>query len=277
MKRTTIISVLFLLLFPGSGFSGFCQDKPMEIYCKHFFYGYPLGTPKTNDLIIRDIYALSNNDQTKFADWVAYRCTITDLMGENDQSRIWRTDPWLDKNETLPATGVQDAYKEASKELKVDRGHQAPLASFRGSMYWYQTNYYSNITPQKSELNEGPWVHLEDMERDIVKCNKVIYVMTGPLYEKEMPTLPNVKVEHKIPSGYWKIIIVPRDEKTFDTASFIFDQEAKRDEKVLPHLTTIRDIENRTHLNFLWQLDEAIQNKVETQKNQAFAEKYFKE
>jgi len=44
-----------------------------EIHCKHFFYGYPTGTPQSNDLIIRDIYALSSNDDTKLADWVAYR------------------------------------------------------------------------------------------------------------------------------------------------------------------------------------------------------------
>ena len=43
-----------------------------EIHCKHFFKGCPKGTPKTNDLIIRDIDSMSSNDSTKFADWVAY-------------------------------------------------------------------------------------------------------------------------------------------------------------------------------------------------------------
>jgi endonuclease G len=47
------------------------DDAYAEIHCKHFFYGYPTGTPPTNDLIIRDDYALSSNDETKFADWVA--------------------------------------------------------------------------------------------------------------------------------------------------------------------------------------------------------------
>src|SRR5690606_9298182 len=44
-----------------------------EVHCKHFFYGRPRGTPYTNDLIIRDGYAMSSNDDTKLADWVAYR------------------------------------------------------------------------------------------------------------------------------------------------------------------------------------------------------------
>ena len=36
---------------------------------------HPTGAPTSNDLIIRDTYALSNNDARKFADWVAYRLT----------------------------------------------------------------------------------------------------------------------------------------------------------------------------------------------------------
>ena len=44
-----------------------------EIHSKHFFFGYPYGAPATNDMIIRSIYALSSNDETKFADWVSYQ------------------------------------------------------------------------------------------------------------------------------------------------------------------------------------------------------------
>jgi endonuclease G, mitochondrial len=286
MKRIFLIFIVLTTFIFTAAYTpayGQSQEKPMKILCKHFFYGYPLGSPKTNELIIRDIYAMSNNNQTKFADWVAYRSTVIEVMGEGDQTRNWRTDPWLDKtNETLEAgSGAHDAYKGSREALDVDRGHQAPLASFKGSIYWYQANFYSNITPQKSELNEGPWVRLEEMERNIVRTNKTIYVMTGPLYEREMPKLPNVKVEHRLPSGYWKIIIVPwsdnKNDKGFDAAAFIFDQETKRDEKVLPHLTTIRTIEKKTGLNFLWLLDQAAQDKIENNNNLAFAEKYFKE
>jgi len=42
-----------------------------EIHAPHCLLGCPLGGPVSNDLIVREIYALSSNDQTKFADWVA--------------------------------------------------------------------------------------------------------------------------------------------------------------------------------------------------------------
>ena len=276
MKQLFIVMIVLSLSVPIlSAGAPEKAGQPMEIYCKHFFYGYPLGTPASNDLIIRDIYALSNNDRTKFADWVAFRLTINDVLGECDLTRIWRKDPWLDENETLDVN--PDAYKDSNKELQVDRGHQAPLASFGGTRTWHESNYLSNITPQKSELNQGPWMHMEEMVREIVRGNRVVYVMTGPLYEKDMPRLPNVKVEHRIPSGYWQIVIVEGKGNTFESAAFIFPQDTPRKDKVLQHLTTIRVIEERSGLNFLWLLEDDLENKVETTDNRAFAEKYFGE
>ena len=79
MKRLSIFGSLAMCLFLGM----FLLDAkappsnppPPEIRCKHFIYGYPLGTPESNDLLIRDSYAMSTNDETKFADWVCYRLT----------------------------------------------------------------------------------------------------------------------------------------------------------------------------------------------------------
>jgi len=280
--RKLVFPVLTILIILFSGVRGFTQDAPMEIHCKHFFHGYPLGTPPTNDLIIRDIYALSNNDTTKFADWVAYRLSVLEVIGYNDQKREWRTDPWLDENETLDAKpDRKDAYKGANTAIKVDRGHQAPLASFRGTLCWYQTNYYSNITPQKSELNQGPWKTLEDTVRDIVKTNKTVYVMTGPLYDKPREEkLPNVTKDYKFPSGYWKIVCVLDDEDNMDkfqVAAFIFPQDTPKSAKVLAHLTTIRAIEEKSKLNFLWELDDTVETRVETTDDSDWIKDYIKE
>jgi hypothetical protein len=42
--------ILFLLLiYPLHSYA-----EPPEIHCKHFIYGCPMGTPPTNDLIIRE-------------------------------------------------------------------------------------------------------------------------------------------------------------------------------------------------------------------------------
>lgn len=257
-------SLLALLLAPFVFLEAYSQSEEYrpEIHCKHFFYGYPYGTPKTNDLIIRDIYALSNNDKTKFADWVAYRLDVKTISGPT-KKRNWNPDPWLDPGETLEPEPNHGDYKGAHDSLKTDRGHQAPLASFDGDDAWFETNYFSNITPQKSNLNQGPWMRLEKKVRKLVESYEVIYVMTGPLYEKEMPKLPNSDEEHTVPSGYWKIILYENSQGYIHACSFIFDQETPRKAKIIDHLVTIDEVEKRSDLDFLWLLPDKKEKAIE--------------
>lgn len=252
--------ILFIFLVGSLPNMLLAQDFP-EIHCKHFFFGYPTGTPSTNDLIIRDIYALSSNDNTKFADWVAYRLDRKTISGEPNPERKWKADPWLNDNETLEP----EDYKNVSR-ASMDRGHQAPLASFKGTKYSADTNYLSNITPQKSDLNQGAWVRLENKEREFALSYGVIYVMTGPLYESQMVQLPNADEVHIVPSGYWKIILIKAGESlnSIIAVSFIFNQETKRGEKFLDHLVTINEIEKRSGLDFLRELPDTLEEQIES-------------
>jgi len=63
----------------------------------------------------------------------------------------------------------------------------------------------------------------------------------------------------------------------FQVAAFIFPQDTPRNAKVLAHLTTIRAIEEKSKLNFLWELDDTVENKVETTDNSAWIKDYIKE
>lgn len=247
------------------------QSRP-EIHCRHFFKGYPFGAPASNDLIIHDIYALSNNDQTKFADWVAYRITIHEADGDLGLERNWRSEEWLDGDETLEASD----YSGANSAHDYERGHQAPLGSFKNSVYASQTNYLSNITPQKSDLNQGPWVKLEDDVRGLVMKGNTVFVMTGPIYEREMPALPKANEAHKVPSAYWKVIIVPTGKSTFEHAAFIMDQNSGRNDSVISKIVTIDEVEKRSGLDLLWELKDADESAVESNNNAAWVNSWAK-
>ena len=277
--RTSVYSslmIVFSLLITSCTFqvNGQTPSTTAEIHCKHFFYGYPAGTPSTNDLIIRDIYALSSNDDTKMADWVAYRLNQATVEGEVQTTRNWKVDPWLDDNETLEPADYNGAYAG----IGVDRGHQAPLASFKGTDFWKETNYLSNITPQKSALNQGPWRFLEDKVRNLVMEGHTVYIMTGPLYERSMPGLPNADETHKVPSGYWKIVLVQDGSaaNSIKSASFIFDQETPGSAKVIDHLISIDAIEGRSGLDFLWELPDELEDSLEQAEFREWAEQYFR-
>jgi len=216
------------------------------IVSQHCIGSCPDGA-ESNQIIKREIYTLSNNAETKFADWVCYKVT-PQTIGKSKKRR-WKADPALQEPQTLEPGD----YKAAHKTIKTDRGHQAPLASFAGTPYWKQTNYLSNITPQKSALNQGAWVRLESKVRKLAKKYGEVWVMTGPLYTKEMPKLPGADEPHTVPSGYWKIVIVKTSSKEtpYQHASFIFPQTAGRKDNICEYKRKITDIESKSKLRFI--------------------------
>ena len=190
-----------------------------ELHTFHCLYGCPLGAPATNDTIVREIYTLSTNDLTKMADWVAYRVTPASIGPSGD--RDWEADPSLAGDERL----TPQAYDGANRALRVDRGHQTPLAAMSGTPFARDTNILSNITPQSSALNQGPWNALETQERQLAqRLNTAVYVYTGPLYERLMAPLPAGPVLQRVPSGFWKVVALQDGRLT----AFIFDQATPR-------------------------------------------------
>lgn len=225
-----------------------------EIHTFHCLHGCPSGASATNDLIVREIYTLSSNDRTKFADWVAYRVT-SETVGTSE-GRNWQPDPWLEDSETLEP----EDYDDAPTALQIDRGHQAPLAAFSGTDHVEDTNVLSNITPQKSALNQAPWQRLEAQERRFVRRSaatdpvKVLYVLTGPLYERPMPPMPMPEgyERHRVPSGYWKVLATEDGR----AVAFIFDQDTPRNANHCDFRSSIEQIEIRADLTLFPRLHE---------------------
>lgn len=253
-----VFVLLSLTLTPAQARDG------AELHTFHCLHGCPAGASATNDVIVREIYTLSSNDRRKFADWVAYRVT-RDTVGPSG-ARRWRADPWLSHHETLEPGD----YDDAPGALQIDRGHQAPLAAFSGTPFAADTNILSNITPQRSALNQGPWQYLEARERDLVARPgeedgaAALYVLTGPLYERlmsEMP-MPDGRRRHRVPSGYWKVLATPDGR----VAAFIFDQDTPRSADYCDFRVPVEAVEIRADLTLFprlasrafTQLDSAI-------------------
>ena len=231
-----ILTLSALLLGGGSA-----TAQQAELHTFHCLFGCPLGAPATNDTIVREIYTLSSNDITKMADWVAYRITPASIgMSE---TRNWQADPALSPDERL----TEEHYVGAPRALRIDRGHQAPLAAFSGTTVADETNILSNISPQASALNQGPWQRLEGRERELTRqFNGPVYVYTGPLFERMIQPLPAGPVMHRVPSGYWKIVALPDGRIT----AFIMDQNTPRNANFCDFRVTLMDVQLRSRLIF---------------------------
>lgn len=212
-----------------------------ELHTFHCLHGCPIGAPGIDDIIVREIYTLTSNDLTKMADWVAYRVTPSSIGPSGE--RQWAADPWLDVEETLEPKD----YDGASQALGIDRGHQAPLAGQSGTPFAADTNVLSNITPQGSALNQGAWQRLEAQENDLAQAENIaVYVLTGPLFERVLPSLPGADERHRVPSAYWKVIVT-QDGRM---AAFIMDTAALRTLDHCEARVMLDDVELRSRLAF---------------------------
>lgn len=220
-------------------------------------YVCPKAQQQQSQIIHRPIYSLSYNPVTKFAHWVAYRVTKK-TIGKGAKRR-WRQDPDL-----RPGTALSPGdFKRAHAQLGTDRGHLVPLASFGGTGLSHLTNYLSNITPQKSALNQGPWLDLEKAVRRLAKQARTsaVWVAAGPLFERPMPRLPATRKSHAVPSGYWKVIATDGDAG-WRLSAFIFDQNAHRqaDYCAARFRSTLSAVEARSKIDLFGAADEVTQS-----------------
>ena len=245
MKRPlTFVGFVYLLSTacgPTAGQTArLTADTPLNRFC---LGGCPTGKPD-NERIHHHILTLSNNPRTKFADWVAYEVHAKNFGKSRD--RQWRIDPSLNPSNTLEP----EDYYGAFQTLKTDRGHQAPLASFSATPYWYETNYLSNITPQKSQLNQGPWKKLEARVRSLARLyEESLFVLTGPAYANVKEKLPSADETHEIPAQFWKVVALVEGSEVA-MSSFMFEQHTPRSTPLCAGLVDLATIEEVTELDF---------------------------
>lgn len=238
-------------------------ERIARLESPHCLFGCPEtvlagGRGANNRVIEREIYVLSNNPKTKFADWVAYRATKSTL-GRSRRSP-WTADPQLPSDETLEP----EDYQGAHAALGTDRGHQVPLATFSGAAHAEALNYLSNATPQRSELNQRIWNRLEEAVRELVKQPDVqaVYGVTGPLFERKMGALPGADEEHVVPSGYFKILAQSTPDGV-RVAAFIMDQKIDGHDSHCTHQVTIRMVEERSGWDFFVDLEDGVEDELE--------------
>ena len=100
MNIRLIMRVITTALATVLVFASFSSSHAQEIHIVHCLKGCPTGAPATNDQVIKEIFALSSNDDRKFADWVAYRVTKDTIGFSKSLKRDWKSDPALDDNQT---------------------------------------------------------------------------------------------------------------------------------------------------------------------------------
>lgn len=149
-----------------------------------------------------------------------------------------------------------------------DRGHLAPnhlIATRYGKKAQEETFLLTNITPQKPNLNRKAWQRLEEISANHFAENFAPFtVITGPIFGKKPSFLPGYKFI-AIPKAFYKIFIKETEKgQAPKVLAFILPQNVKGNEDLSKFLVSVREIEEKTGLNFMHQLDKGVETYVET-------------
>ena len=200
-----------------------------------------LEIPKINskDIAISHTgYSLLYNETHEQANWVAY-----DLTKEETNKLFERTNKFIPDPKVKTGTANDKDYTGSG----YDKGHLAPASD----MGWSSTTmaesfYYSNVSPQTPSFNRGIWKKLEELVRSWAIENNTIYIVTGPVLTKELPTIGANKVS--VPNYFYKIIL-DYSEPSVKGIGFIIPN-AGQSEPLQHFAISIDSVEKYTGIDF---------------------------
>jgi DNA/RNA endonuclease G (NUC1) len=189
------------------------------VYAGNAEFGEPTDSDPSDDFIIRrDQYTTSYNKNRGTPNWVSYDLEQTHF-GPEDRCDCFTFDPLLPADfyhyTTADYTGAG-----AFHGYGIDRGHFArSFDRTSASLDNATTYYFSNIVPQSSEVNQGPWAIMENELGDKARFqNKEVYIIAGVAGSRG--TLKN-QGKIVIPENVWKVaVIMPRDQGLADVHSY---------------------------------------------------------
>jgi len=195
-------------------------------------------------------FTLSYSNKDKQAEWVAYYLTPASINGPQKRSSKFLPDPFL-SNPLGSSSYIKSGY---------DRGHLCPAADMKLNTTSMKESFYmSNMSPQVPSFNRGIWSKLEDKIRDWALEKNGLYVVTGPLLNKNCGTV-NQKIT--VPCAYYKMVF--KQTKTGVEAIAFLLPNAGSTQPLKQFVVSIDYIEALTGIDFFANLPDSEEEKFES-------------
>ena len=247
--RRVFLVLSIMLLFLSAAFAG-----PLEDCAEYARLGVP---GQDGEILCRTGQLLAHHPDYKTPIWVIER-----LTKEKASCKVvprynkFQADPELEKGKRAELSD----YKGSG----YDRGHMAPSADMRwDKQAMIECFYLSNMVPQVGKgMNQGIWKDLEELVRVWAIDKEELFIFTGPIYEGGVSkTIGKNKVA--VPSHLYKIVYDPNRQEAI---AFIMPNESLKTEDMPLYIVTIRDIEDKTGLDFFSSFEKELQDNIETKK-----------
>lgn len=173
----------------------------------------------------------------------------------------FRQDPRID----APDASLKNDYEEPI----FDQGHLAPSEDMSHNLNRNVNSFImSNMAPQHARFNEIIWKRLEGEVRTWAKPRKIIYVITGSIFDDDNDGRPDDPSNAKrmksksgkkrvaIPSHFFKILVHPCADGSTESIAFVLPHNNDRHvgeagkQYLVDRVTTIAAIEELTGIRF---------------------------
>ena len=209
--------------------------------------------PSSNgEVVEHTYYSLSYLEEHEQAEWVHYKLNSTMLKGEIPRKKNYTIDRKVSTGSAKTSDYTNSGF---------DRGHLVPAADMKMDFTSVkEAAYMSNISPQKPKFNNGVWSRLEKRIRLRAKKSELYITTGGVLSPADLKKIGKNNVS--VPDQFYKIIYDAKNQKMF--AYLMPNKKIESREK---YVVTVDSIEALTGIDFYHQLDDELEDKLESAKN----------
>lgn len=208
-----------------------------------------------HEIIDRKYYSLSYNEDHEVANWVAYSLSASQMKNCVGRFSSFRADP-------LISTG--SASLVDYKNSGFDRGHLLPAGDMKFDQQAMRDTFYlSNVTPQTPDFNRGKWSHLELLMRAWAQKYGKVWIVTGPILKKNLPTIGPSRVS--VPHYHYKVLL-RKEGKAYKGIGFVMAQNVPY-VRLETYALSIRKIEAMTGIDFFHFMPPAEADQIENTVN----------
>jgi endonuclease G len=248
---------------------------------EHMVMGNPSGAMidenvPLNYLMMKKQYALSYNNDKGTSNWTSWHLDSTWTTGVADRQNDFRSD------DTLPLSfkHVSNGYQFAT--YGFDRGHMCPSADRTSSIADNSATFLmTNMVPQASGNNQGPWGSMENYIRaQLGGSTNELYIVSGGTgvggdsstghWDSIIDTAGNMVT---VPHLTWKVVMVlPNsveddvarvDGSTRTFAVIMPNNDNIRSDQWQKYLATVDQVETISGFDFYSQVPAAVQDVFE--------------